>query len=250
MDDQRVGRIVRALRRRRGLRQSDLAIAAGCAQSVVSLLERGHLERVSLPVVRRILAAIDATLVIELRWRGASLDRLVDEDHAALGAAVADWLQRHGWLVQIEVTYSEYREHGSIDILAFHADVGALLVIEIKTDLPAAEAMLRRLDEKVRLAPTIARKRYGWPVKSVSRLVVMPESSTIRRRVERHAALFDRALPLRGIAVRRWLGSPSGNMSGLWFLSRSAQATHISRRGGRDRVRRPKGPAPSGVTAT
>jgi transcriptional regulator with XRE-family HTH domain len=133
MDDQRVGRIVRALRRRRGWRQVDLADAAACSQTMVSLTERGHLERVPLPVVRRILAALDASLIVEVRWRAGALDRLLDEDHAVLLARVADFLRRFGWQVEIEVTYSEYGERGSYDILAFHRAAGVLLVVEVKT---------------------------------------------------------------------------------------------------------------------
>jgi transcriptional regulator with XRE-family HTH domain len=72
MDDQRIGRIVRALRRRLGWRQIDLAIRAACSQATISLVERGHLAGVSLPVLRRILTALDASLVIEVRSRAVA----------------------------------------------------------------------------------------------------------------------------------------------------------------------------------
>ncbi|MGZ8758442.1 MAG: helix-turn-helix domain-containing protein [Aeromicrobium sp.] len=61
MDDQRVGRAIRALRRRRGWRQLDLARSASCSQNMISLLERGHFDSVTLRLVRRILAALDAS---------------------------------------------------------------------------------------------------------------------------------------------------------------------------------------------
>lgn len=249
MDDQRVGRIVRALRRRLGWRQVDLARAAGYSQTMVSLTERGRLEQVPLRAVRRMIAALDATLVVEVRWRAGALDRLLDDDHAKLLARVAEVLRAAGWLVEIEVTYSVYGERGSYDILAFHPVTGALLVVEIKTDLASAEATLRKLDEKARLATKVAHERFGWPAADVSRLLVMPELSTLRRRVAHHDALFERVLPARGTDVRRWLQSPNGGIGGLWFLSPSGGATAIRGRGGRERVRRPNPPSCSGQHA-
>jgi transcriptional regulator with XRE-family HTH domain len=240
MDDQRVGRIVRALRHKKNWRQLDLAAAADCGQSEISLIERGHLDRVALRLLRRVLAAVDATCVIEVRWRGAALERLLDEGHASIVAAVAARLRRLGWLVEVEVTYSEYGERGSFDILAFHPTAGVLLVVEVKTDLPSAEGLLRKLDEKVRLATKVAGERFGWPAKSVSRLVVMPASMTLRRRVTRHAPLFDRVLPARSVTVRRWLANPVGRLAGVWFLSVRDGGAAISRTAPLERVRRPK----------
>jgi len=237
------------LRRRLGWRQVDLARAADCSQTMVSLVERGHLARVPLPVMRRMVAALDATLFIEVRWRAGALERLIDEDHATLVARVAELLRRHGWQVEFEVTYSEYGERGAYDLLAFHQETGIVLVVEVKTDLASAERTFRKLDEKVRLATTVARKRFGWRITSVAKMIVMPEASTLRRRVERHAALFDRVLPARGTAIRRWLAQPTGGRDGLWFLSASGGTTRIRGRGGRERVRRPKSPPASGQAA-
>jgi transcriptional regulator with XRE-family HTH domain len=247
MDDQRIGRTLRALRHRLGWRQSDLARAAKCSQISVSRAERGHLP--SLPLLKQMLQALDASLVVEIRWRAGALDRLLDEDHASLVAVVAELLAGFGWEVPVEVTYSEFGERGSIDILAFMPNSGVLLVIEVKTDLTATEATLRKIDEKVRLAPTVARDRLGWKVSSVGWLLAMPESSTLRRRVDRHAALLDRAFPTRGSRIRQWLHQPTKPIAGLWFLSPSRRATRIQATGGRERVRRPKRPSPKRPSA-
>jgi transcriptional regulator with XRE-family HTH domain len=245
VDDQRVGRVVRALRRRLSWRQDDLANSADCSQGMVSLIERGHLGRVSLPVLRRVIAALDASLVLEVRWRAGALERLLDEDHAALVAVVVQLLGSCGWDARVEVTYSEYGERGSYDILAWHAPARILLVIEVKTHLPSAEATLRKLDEKTRLAAKVALERFDWQPAAVARLLVMPESSTLRRRVGRHSGVFMRTFPVRGTAVRGWIHRPTGAISGLWFLSLSSRASRIQRRGGRERIRRPKSPPAS-----
>lgn len=249
MDDRKVGLIVRALRRRRGLRQLDLAVAAGCSQGMVSLVERGHLDRASLRIVRRILAAVDATALIEVRWRAGALDRLLDEDHAYLAGIMAERLRRAGWSVETEITYAHYAERGSFDIIAFHLETGIVLVVEVKTDLPSLEATLRKVDEKVRLASVIVRKRFGWEARAVARVVVLPDTRTLRRRVARHSRLVDLALPSRSIAVRRWIAAPSGPLAGLWFLTATNGRSAIQRRGGPERVRKPRSSAGSNEEA-
>jgi transcriptional regulator with XRE-family HTH domain len=70
MDDIRVGMVIRAVRIRRGLRQIDVAVAAGVSQAVVSTVERGDIERTSLRLVRRVASAMGVWLPL-----GASLAR-------------------------------------------------------------------------------------------------------------------------------------------------------------------------------
>ena len=102
MEDIRVGSAVRAVRLRRGWRQSDVAALAGVSQTTVSLVERGHLESLTLATVRAVARALGIWLQLEPRWRGADLPRLLDERHAALvGLVVAD-LRRRGWEVRVE----------------------------------------------------------------------------------------------------------------------------------------------------
>src|SRR4051812_24197680 len=237
MDDQRVGRIVRALRRRRGWRQLDVAQKARCSQATISLIERGHLNHVSIPVLRKVLDEIEASLVLDIRWRGAGLDRLLDEDHAKMVARVVTLLGKNGWQAHVEVTYSEYGERGSYDVLAWHSATRTLLVIEVKTDLPSAEATVRKLNEKTRLAAKVAIEQFGWRAARVGKLLIMPATSTLRRRVDRHSIYFATVLPKRGVEVRNWLRAPVEAMAGLWFVSISDEGVRIPHRGGLDRVR-------------
>jgi transcriptional regulator with XRE-family HTH domain len=215
----RIGRIVRTLRRRKGMRQLDLAGHAGLSQQAVSLVETGHCRELSIVTLERLLAALEAELELVVRWRGDQLDRVIDAGHADLAAAFALVLAADGWLVELEVTYALCRERGSIDVLAFHPVYVALLVGEIKTEVTSAEGTLRRHDEKVRLGADIAQQRFNWVSTTVSRILVLPDASTPRRRVSSNAPIFDRAYPARGHVVRRWLRRPSGRVAGLLFLS-------------------------------
>ena len=219
MDDVRVGRLLRTLRRRKGWRQADLARASRLSQQAVSLIERGHLNALSINALRRSFAAVDARFEGLVSWRGGQIDRLLDEHHASLVGRVADGLAHKGWDVEVEVTFSEYGERGSIDILAVRPASGDAVVVEIKTELTAIDDTIRRLDVKSRLCAKLVVDRFDWRPSSVSRLLVVLDRSTNRRRVAAHDGTLARAFPDRGTVLRRWLKTPSGRVSGLLFAS-------------------------------
>lgn len=163
-------------------------------------------------------------MLLAPRWRGAELERLLDEDHSMVVDAVATRLEGLGWTVEAEVTYSEFGERGSIDVLGVRPAARAIVVLEVKTDIASSEALGRKLDEKARLAPRIVNKRLGWRAEHVGRVLVMPETMRLRRLVERHPTI-GRMFPGDALAVRRWLRNPVGTVAGMWFLSFSDPRT-------------------------
>lgn len=187
--------------------------------------------------IRKIVAVFGLTFEGALRGLGADADRLLDERHAALLGACAEWLGRLGWRSVSEVSYSEWGERGSVDVLAWHESTANLLVVEIKTELASVEATLRKHDEKVRLGPAVAAKRFGWQPTSVGRLLVFPDERTERRRVAAHASVLDGAYPLRAYDARRWCRSPSGPMAGVVFLPDSGTTGRMTSRSRQGRVR-------------
>ncbi len=230
MDDLQVGRRLRAIRHRLGWRQSDVAARCGVAQDTVSRLERGRLEDVTIRRLRVVAKAVDADVIVTLRWRGGELDRLVDEGHAALVGQVMAWLAELGWEVQPEVTFAVYADRGSIDVLAWHEASRTLLVVEVKTELTSVEETLRRHDTKARVAARVAAERFGWRPAHVGRLLVVADSSTARRRVDRHDGVLTRAYPERGATARAWLREPRGQAAGLLFVSHRTGAHAVARR--------------------
>ncbi len=232
MDVIRLGLGYRALRQRRLLTQAQLGSRARVSGSVVSRIERGRADRVALHTLVRVSAALDARIDVRLLWQGERLDRLLDVQHARLVDLVLEILSSSAWGVATEASFNVYGERGSIDILAYHPATRSLLVIEIKSVVPDMQSMLAALDRKGRLARDVARER-GWDVASVSRLLVLPNDRTARRRVEDHAATFRTALPARTVEVRRWLAKPAGTIHGVMFVSDVRQA------GTRHRVRPP-----------
>lgn len=175
-------------------------------------------------VIRAIFAALEARVQLAPRWKGAELERLLDEDHSVVVAEVVRRLEGLGWRVEIEVTYSEYGERGSIDVLGTQAAERAVVVVEVKTDIASTEAVGRKIDEKARLAPGIVRERLGLSPTTVGRLLVLPESMRLRRIVKRHPVI-GRMFPPEANAIRQWLRRPIGTMAGLWFLSDTTLGT-------------------------
>ncbi|MGQ0608605.1 MAG: hypothetical protein ACT4OQ_09105 [Chloroflexota bacterium] len=76
---------------------------------------------------------------------------MLDADHAQLQSHWKGWLERHGWLVDAELTFNHYGERGSIDLYAWHPASRTLLVIEIKTAIVDVQSLLASVDRKVRI---------------------------------------------------------------------------------------------------
>jgi len=216
--DQRLGMAFRRVRLRRKLRQVDVARAAGVSRSVISLLERGHVEGMSLGTIRKVCAALDIRLDLVARWRGGDLDRLLNARHSALHEAVARLFEGFpSWTAVPEVSFAIYHERGVIDILAWHAASRTILVIELKTEFVDVQEMTGSVDRKERLARRIARER-GWPAERVAVWVAVADSRTNRRHLAAHRTMLRNAFPTDGRSIRSWLRRPTGTVRALGFV--------------------------------
>jgi transcriptional regulator with XRE-family HTH domain len=252
-EDLRVGAIVRARRRRLGLRQQDVAGVAGVSRQCVSLLECGGLMRLGVRSVRDIAAAVGIDLTFAVRSKGASVDRLIDERHSALVDAVVGRLESAGWAVTVEFSFNHYGDRGSVDVLAWRADRGALLLIEVKSEVADLQALCRSVDVKERILPGVVARERGWRPGSVGVVVVLPDDPGQRKAVGRRSAIFATSFPARTLEIRHWIVDPvPGRLRGIWFLA-SANGIGITRHvAARKRVQgsRPAGPdRPASVAA-
>lgn len=215
-----------------------MAERAGVSQSLVSAIEAGRCSSLTVATLRTVFRAVGAGFDGQVHWRGPGLDRLVDARHAALVDAAAVRLGRLGWEVLPEVSYSEFGERGSIDLLGWRRDQRAIVVEEVKSDLTRTEETLRKLDEKARLvASRIAFDRLGWRPRFVGRVLVLPDTDRARRQVRTYATTFDAALPARGPAVRAWLRDPVGSLAGILFVADITPDGTNAARPGTQRVR-------------
>jgi transcriptional regulator with XRE-family HTH domain len=238
VDDSALARSIRAVRVRRGWRQSDLAVASGVSQSTVSRIEGGRLDDMPLVMLRRVADALGIRLTVEARWRGGELDRLLGGRHSAMHEEVARLFESlPEWVAAPEVTFAIYGERGAIDVLAWHAPTRTLLVIELKTEIVDVQEMVGTLDRKVRLAAQIATER-GWSPASVSAWLLVADGPTNRRRVEAHGSMLRGAFPVDGRSMAAWLRAPKGRVAALSFLSSTRPVNAIRRLAPVHRVRR------------
>lgn len=110
-------------------------------------------------------------------------------------------------------------------MLAWHAATRSLVAIEVKSELTAIEATLRAFDIKRRLAAVVAREQFGGDPTSVSCLLVLPEDSTVPRRITEHAVTFASAFPTPGAQVRCWPRRPVESIDAVWLSSASPVMT-------------------------
>lgn len=227
-------RAVRTLRLRRNWPQSTLGGHAGVSRQVVSRVERGELDGITVGTLARVASALGASMQIQVRWRGEELDRLIDAEHAALQQGAAADLVGAGWDVRVEVSFNHYGDRGRIDLVARHTDRGILLVIEVKSALGDVQETLGRLDVKARLGRQVA-SDLGWgQVVAVVPVLIIGDSKRARRTVGGHSALFAR-YNVRGRSAWAWLRHPTGTLPAglLWFARRPDSRGVVVRRGQR-----------------
>jgi len=203
MIDQLVGRSFRAIRVRRGLRQSDVARLAGVSRWTVARVEQGRLNRVALTSIRPVAGMLDMSIELAVRWQGAELDRVAGSGHDALREAVARLLgERSGWIAVPALSCSIWGERGVIDVVAWHPASQTLLVIELRTEIVEVGRLIAQVDRYRRLAPVIARDR-GWSPARVAAWVIVADSRTNRRRLADHRGVLRAAFPGDGRTVPR-----------------------------------------------
>jgi transcriptional regulator with XRE-family HTH domain len=228
-DDERVGRLLRAIRRRTGLTQLALCLRAGVPRGDVLTIEAGYVGLIPLDRTRRVFDALGGRARLATFWNGAVADRLLDEAHARIVERALAVFQARGWETAVEVSFSEFGERGSIDILAARPSTAAIAVCEVKSDIGSLEETNRILDMKERLAPGIAERTFAFRPRTVGRVLILPDRSTLRRVIDEHARTMGAIYPARGREVRRWLRDPSGPLRGIWFLSEVALSDSDSR---------------------
>jgi hypothetical protein len=198
---------------------------------------------VTLPSIRAVAGVLDASIELEVRWRGAELDRVLGSGHDALHEAVARLLaERPEWIAAPELSFSIFGERGVIDVVAWHSTSRTLLVIELKTEIVEVGRLIAQVDRYRRLAPAIARDR-GWSPARVAAWVIVADSRTNRRRLADHRGVLRAAFPDDGRRVRGWLRNPDDAVAVLSFLP-DERVGHLTRPSDRHRRVRVPPPAP------
>ena len=186
---------------------------------MVARAEDHRISGLRLEIILRIAAVLDIRVNFSPRWRGGELDRLLNAGHSAMHEQVATMLAAApGWLFRPEVSFGIYGERGVIDILAFHPQTGALLVIELKTEVVDVQDLIGSVDRYTRLARRVAAEQ-GWEARHVSCWVLIHDAARNQRRVANHRSVLGAAFAADGRRMRGWLRKPTHAVRALSFLS-------------------------------
>jgi transcriptional regulator with XRE-family HTH domain len=229
----------RAVRVKRGWRQQDVADRARVHRTVISNIERGRLEAVSVGTILAVARALDIQVSLTARWYAGDLDRLVNSRHARLHESVARWFAEDlpEWVLEPEVSFSIYGERGVIDIVAWHPGFRALIVIELKTDIVDVNQLMGQMNQRRRLAREIARDR-GWDPISISTWVIVANGRTNRARLAAHRTVLRNAFPLDGRSMQGRLRRPDRAIAALSIWERGEGGSPTTELSARHRVTR------------
>jgi transcriptional regulator with XRE-family HTH domain len=188
--------------------RQELADRVGVTASYIGQIERGWANP-SVALIEAIAEALGLVLQLYIRppvFPGGPHVR--DAVHARCSAYVDRHLRALGWVTAREVEIVQGRSHGWIDLLAFDARTGTLLILEVKTRLVDLGALERQMAWYERTAWQSA-LRLGWrPVRSAS-LVLALASEEVDRVIRAHRDLLSLACPMRAREIARGLAEPS-----------------------------------------
>ncbi len=202
-----------------------MAKKAKVSHRTVSEIELGRLEHVRLGMLRKVADVLDIRVGLDAWWRSGRIDHLLDRAHAALVEHTVKCMEADGWVTRVEVTFNEFGERGSADVVGWRPVERALLIAEIKTridDLQDAGAVFSR---KVRILPKVLARDEGWDALTVGRVLVFADTRANRELVRAHRGTFDSIWPERTVRVKRWIRRPvpepaasQRGFGGIWFV--------------------------------
>jgi transcriptional regulator with XRE-family HTH domain len=213
----RAGRSLREIRRHKGWTLERAAAEADLSRATAGRIEAGRHD--SARALTAYARGLGADVSIYVRWHGGDLDRLLNRRHAAMHEQMARlWPGLPSWTAVPEVTFSVFGERGVVDWVAWHAETGTLLLVELKTELVDINDLLSTANRRTRLARQIA-EPYGWAPRRVAYWLAIEDDRTNRRHLTRYSTVLRSAFPDDGHTIRRWLREPDRPLRCLSFMT-------------------------------
>ena len=196
-----------------GLTQSAIAAKAGVARSYLAGIERGQVNP-SLEVIIRLAQALGLELELTLRSPIIVGDRRQEDAvHARCSGYVDRRLRGMGWATAREVAIVDGRWRGWIDLLAFDARTGTLLIIEIKTVIDDLGALERQVGWYERVARGVALDQ-GWHPRRIVTWLLVLSSEQNDLAITQNRDVFDRSFGVDVTSMEALLDDPGSSWPG------------------------------------
>jgi transcriptional regulator with XRE-family HTH domain len=203
-----IGRAIRSTSESFGWSQRELAWRLGTNQTAIRGLEAGG-ATIDARLATAALDLLGIRLTIDANPVGlAGRREQRDLVHARCCGYVARELRRRGWKVRTEVEIGEGRFRGWIDVLAHRPSDGALLVIEIKTEVDDFGRILRSLGWYARSSRDAARA-LGWRPRRIVPVLIALATVETDARLTANADLIGNELPGGAEALAAWIDDPA-----------------------------------------
>jgi hypothetical protein len=120
------------------------------------------------------------------------------------------------------VTFNNFGDRGSADIVAWHPATRTLLIIEVKTRIGDVQATASTFERKVRILPGVLAREEGWDPAVVGRMLVIADTRANRAIVREHQQIFASIWPELTAATRRWIRKPTSAATATGGMPRSS----------------------------
>lgn len=210
----RLGLAIKSTRLGFGWTERELAHRLASNQAAIQRLEGGCQRHVDVHLATAALDILGIRVTIDASPVGLA-ERREQRDlvHARCVGYVVRQLRQRGWAVRTEVEIGEGRFRGWIDVLAFRESDGALLVIEIKTEINDFGRILRSLGWYVRSSRAAA-LAVGWRPRSIVPALVALATMETDARLSSNVELVRNELPGGAVALAAWINDERSERAG------------------------------------
>lgn len=200
-----IARAIRMARTECGWPQEELAQRLQTNQTKIWRLESGDAKYVDVELAGRALTLLGVRVRFDTGTLGlAGRREQRDVVHAACASWVMRRLTRAGFIVRLEVEVGKDRYRGWIDLLAYRPSDGALLIVEIKTEIRDVGAIQRTVSWYQREAWAAART-FGWVPNQSTIALVLLESVENDARVAANRSALRLMFPASAGDLASWI---------------------------------------------